>query len=160
MSSLNFEILSNNIVNQPITIALISVIVGLLAALTRYLWTKRKPSVSIVARCAFQDGKRGLSLKITNYSEQNIRIETVGYDIFGGGNPNQCACFIKNETLESESSFEKFIEEKNLHLESMRNATILFMKDQIGRVWKANRIELVAIKRYNEFREQNLREAL
>lgn len=158
MNQNEFEILKNDIVNQPITMALLTAGAGVLAATVRYLWKQKKPKVSIKARFSLHNGDRGISIKIINYSDSQIRIDTVGYDIFGGSNPDQCVCWVKDVILDPKSSFEKFIEEKNLHLETMDKATILFLKDQIGRLWKAPDSELMRIQKYNQYRERYIEE--
>jgi hypothetical protein len=158
MNQNELEILKNDIVNQPITMALLTTGAGLLAATIRYFWKRRKPKLSIKARFSLRNGDRGISIKIINYSDSQIRIDTVGYDIFGGSDPEQCVCWIKDMILDPKSSYEKFLEERTLHLETMDDATILFLKDQIGRLWKAPDSELVHIQKYNQYRKQYIQE--
>jgi hypothetical protein len=71
--------------------------------------------------------------------------------MFGNGDPRQSFSFLKDEVLEPQSSLEKFIEEANLHLDSMKVATVVFAEDQIGRLWKFRGKSLEVIQRYEDF---------
>jgi hypothetical protein len=151
MRLIDLRILKGDIVNQPITIALITIAVPAGAWLFRHLWMKRKPKVHLTVSFCLKNGAPGLCIKVVNHSVRLIRIESVGYDMFGNGDPRQSFSFLKDEVLEPQSSLEKFIEEANLHLDSMKVATVVFAEDQIGRLWKFRGKSLEVIQRYEDF---------
>ncbi len=150
------DFIKNEILNQPITITIFASLITMLGALVSYIWVNRKPRISIFTSCVLLNGERGLGLRVTNYSKQPIRIDTIGYAIDGSKNLNHCVSLVKNKTLEPQSCLEEFFREKDLDLRFMSEASKLFMKDQRGRIWIANKKGLSGIKNYSSFREEYL----